>query len=63
MQERERTELWEEIPAPRFAEDMTYIHKEPAQRKLIRVYKSLDYRLTLEDLFLKLQVNFPEKDS
>ena len=45
------------------AEDMTYIHNPEKAKKTIRVYKSMDYRLDLEDLFLKLQVNFPEQDS
>lgn len=63
MQESERKALWEDIPAPRFAEDMTYIHNPEKAKKTIRVYKSMDYRLDLEDLFLKLQVNFPEQDS
>lgn len=63
MQEAERKALWEDIPAPRIAEDMTYIHNPEKAKKKIRVYKDMDYRLDLEDLFLKLQVNFPEQDS
>lgn len=63
MQETGRTAIYEEIPAPRIAEDMTYIHEPEKSKKNIRVYKEMDYRLDLEDFFLKLQVNFPEKDS
>ena len=55
--------FYEEIPVPSIADDMTYIHHQETSKKKIRVYKEMDYRLGLEDFFLKLQVNFPEKDS
>ncbi len=63
MQENGRTDLYQEIPAPRFAEDMTYICEPEHTRKKIRLYTKMDYRLDLEDLFAKLQINFPERDS
>lgn len=44
------------VPAPRIAEDMTYIHGQ--NNREIRVYNYLDARLTLEDFFAKLQLNF-----
>ena len=61
MQERERQALWEDIPAPRIAEDMSYVHDQG--NRPIRVYHQMDARLDLEDLFLKLQINYPEQDS
>mgnify|MGYP002619166003 FL=1 len=44
------------VSAPRIAEDMTYIHGQ--NNREIRVYNYLDARLTLEDFFAKLQLNF-----
>lgn len=56
MQEREQTCDYEMKSAPRFAEDCTYIHGT-GNRK-IRVYHNVDNRLTLEDFFCKLALNF-----
>lgn len=61
MQEWERPAIYDEIPAPRIAEDMTYIHGQ--NNRKIRVYKSMDYRLDLEDLYAKLQINYPDQNS
>lgn len=47
------------VPAPRIAEDMTYIHGQ--DNREIRVYKYLDARLTLEDFFAKLALNFGDE--
>ena len=55
MEELEK-ENYDLVPAPRIAEDMTYIHGQDNRK--IRVYKSLDARLTLEDFFAKLAINF-----
>lgn len=55
MEELEKTS-YDLIPAPEIAEDMHYIHHE-GNRK-IRVYKYLDARLTLEDFFAKLAINY-----
>lgn len=44
------------IPAPRVREDMTY-DLEQDNRK-IRVYKTAEVRLTMEDFFAKLAINF-----
>lgn len=46
------------LPAPRFAEDMTYIHGQ--DNRPIRVYRTMDARMDLEDLFAKLQINYPK---
>lgn len=56
MQEREQTCDFTMQPAPRFAEDCTYIH-ETSNRE-IRVYHNVDSRLTLEDFFCKLALQY-----
>lgn len=61
LEEREKKDIFEEMPAPSISEDMKYI-PNPDNRK-IRVYHSLNVRLDLEDLFAKLKINFPEEDS
>ena len=55
MEELEKV-IYDLVPAPRIAEDMTYIHGQ--NNREIRVYNYLDARLTLEDFFAKLQLNF-----
>lgn len=55
MEELEKVN-YDLIPAPRIAEDMTYIHGK--ENREIRVYKTLDARLTLEDFFAKLALNY-----
>ena len=55
MEELEKVS-YDLIPAPGIAEDMTYIHGQ--DNREIRVYRSLDVRLTLEDFFAKLALNF-----
>lgn len=55
MEELEKVS-YDLLPAPRIAEDMTYIHGQ--NNREIRVYNYLDARLTLEDFFAKLQLNF-----
>ena len=47
---------YEMIPAPRVADDMTYIHGQDYRK--IRLYKTAEVRLTLEDFFAKLAINF-----
>lgn len=44
------------IPAPQIADDMKYIHGQ--ENRKIRVYKTAEVRLTLEDFFAKLAINF-----
>lgn len=55
MEELEKVS-YEMIPAPRVADDMTYIHGQDYRK--IRVYKTAEVRLTLEDFFAKLAINF-----
>ncbi len=43
-------------PAPRFAEDMLYLHGQ--DNRPIRVYNAVDSRFILEDFFSKLRLNF-----
>lgn len=56
MQEREQTCDFEMKPAPRFAPDCSYIHGQ--ENRMIRVYHNVDSRLTLEDFFCKLALNY-----
>lgn len=58
MEELEKVS-YDMVPAPRIAEDMTYIHGQ--DNREIRVYKYLDARLTLEDFFAKLALNFDDE--
>ncbi len=44
---------WEMRPAPEFAKDMSYIHN--GKHRPIRVYKNIDPRFILEDLYAKLK--------
>ena len=46
-------------PAPQITEEMYYLHRQ--YNRPIRVYKNIDSRMTLEDFFAKLAINFPEK--
>lgn len=43
-------------PAPAIADDMTYIHEQ--NNRDIRVYHTLDARMTMEDFYAKLAINF-----
>lgn len=47
------------LPAPRVSREMFYIHEQNARP--IRVYHSVDARLTFEDFFCKLQLHYPAK--
>ena len=55
MEELEKVS-YELVPAPRIAADMTYIHD--GSNRDIRVYKSVDSRLTLDDFFVKMAINY-----
>lgn len=44
-------------PAPRVTRDMFFIHQQ--NNRPIRVYKHIDARMTLEDFFCKLAMNYP----
>ena len=47
---------YEEIPAPRINEDMTYSFDDTNRK--IRVYKAINARLILDDMFAKLKINY-----
>ena len=57
--DRERRGGYTEIPAPRIGEDMRYLPGDPGRK--IRVYHMMDARMDLEDLYARLQINYPEK--
>jgi Inosine-uridine nucleoside N-ribohydrolase len=42
------------VPAPRFADDMTYVHRDTDRR--VRAFRSIDQRYILEDFFSKLRL-------
>jgi hypothetical protein len=46
--------------APFITDDCFYVHKQ--NNRSIRVYHSPDSRMTLEDFFAKLKLNYPEKE-
>jgi purine nucleosidase len=46
-------------PAPQVSGEMFYIHGQ--NNRPIRVYKYVDARMTLEDLYAKLAINYPNK--
>ncbi|WP_343209192.1 nucleoside hydrolase [Anaerolentibacter hominis] len=47
------------MPAPEIREDMTYNHT--GKYRPIRVYHTLDARMTMEDFYAKLAINFRDK--
>lgn len=53
---QEKDQGFEMKPAPRITPDCTYVHNQDYRD--IRVYHSVDVRLTLEDFFCKLALNF-----
>ncbi len=62
MAEYEKEDDYQMLEAPRVEkESLRYIHS--TGYRPIRVYHHVNDRLTLEDLFCKLRLNFPERDS
>lgn len=60
--ESERTDVYDLVPAPQVdPETLKYIHGQGNRE--IRVYKDANARLTLEDFYAKLALNYPERDS
>lgn len=58
LEESEKTDSYDVIPAPCINyEDMTYVYEE--KNREIRVYKQVNARLTMEDFYAKLKLNFP----
>lgn len=55
----DREHDWDWKPAPIFSKEMFYIHGQ--KNRPIRVYKNVDARLTLEDFYCKLALNYPSK--
>jgi purine nucleosidase len=48
---------YEMKPAPRITQEMYYVHNQ--KNRAIRVYHYVDPRLTFEDMYAKLALNFP----
>ncbi len=56
LEESERTDIYEEFPAPCINEDMTYSFEQ--ENRKIRVYNRVDARLTMSDFYAKLAINY-----
>ncbi|MBM7570585.1 nucleoside hydrolase [Aquibacillus albus] len=52
---------YEEKDAPLVTEDMCYVSGASNSSRKIRVYNYIDSRFTLEDMFAKIALNYPEK--
>ena len=62
LEETGRTDIYDEVHAPDINyDDLKYKHNT-ANRK-IRVYKEVDARLTMEDFYAKMMINYPNQDS
>lgn len=62
MEESEKEDIYDVVTAPSIGyEDMRYDYSKP--NRSIRVYKQLNTRLTMEDFYAKLMINFPSADS
>jgi len=62
LEESEKTDIYDEVHAPNIGyEDLKYEHNE-VNRK-IRVYNTVNVRLTMEDFYAKMMINFPDRDS
>jgi len=57
LEERERMN-YDLCPAPRILQDMSYDHDHDQDNREIRVYHTLESRLTLDDFYAKLAINF-----
>lgn len=56
--ERTGSSLYDEVTAPRLNPDGTFTPRTEGRK--IRIYKTIDSRLMLNDFFAKMRVNFPE---
>ncbi|MDO5425575.1 MAG: nucleoside hydrolase [Eubacteriales bacterium] len=59
LEESERTDIYDEIPAPTISyEDLSYSFEQ--ENRKIRVYKQINARLTMNDFYAKLALNYRE---
>lgn len=56
LEEKERNDDYDMVEAPRFLPDGK--HEFGYGNRKIRVYKKIDVRLDLEDLFARLMINY-----
>jgi inosine-uridine nucleoside N-ribohydrolase len=62
LEETEKKDIYDELHAPNIRyDDLTYEHNE--KNRKIRVYKEINTRLTMEDFYAKMMINFPNTDS
>ena len=57
LEEPKKKDLYDLIPAPEIDQDFTY--RLSGRNREIRVYKTVNDRLTLEDFYAKLALNYP----
>ena len=57
LEDHEHAYEWR--PAPQVSDEMFYIHEQ--NNRPIRVYKYVDVRMTMEDLYAKLAINYPNQ--
>jgi inosine-uridine nucleoside N-ribohydrolase len=61
LEELEKDDIYDLIPAPNINyEDMKYEYS--GENREIRVYNTINTRLTMEDFYAKLMINYPGKD-
>ena len=60
LEEPKKKDLYELVSAPEINEDFTYSF--PGTHRKIRVYHTVNDRLTLEDFYAKLALNYPEQN-
>lgn len=62
LEESEKDDIYDLVAAPTVNySDMTYSHGESSRD--IRMYHTLDSRITMEDFYAKLAINYPKRDS
>jgi len=62
MEESEKIDIYDEVHAPNIRyDDLKYEHNTTNRK--IRVYKDVNPRLTMEDFYAKMMINFPNSDS
>ena len=60
MEESEKEDIYDEVHAPAINYDsLEYEHSKTTRK--IRVYKTVNVRLTMEDFYAKLMINFPKE--
>lgn len=59
LEERERTDIYDMVKAPYVNDDMTYTND--TDNRKIRVYNQINTRMTMQDFYAKLAINYGRK--